>query len=201
MRKSQAVLIRPGCTDFDEQNRIQGTLDIPLNDQGQDQVQQIAVELRDIPLQKIYTAPCDPARATAEGLATELGVPIKEVDGLTNLNPGLWQGMAIDELRRKHPKVFKQWQESPETICPPEGEEVSEAMERIVKVVNKIVKKKSDFAIIAPEPLASMIRWHLCGGKLRSVEPAGNCGPDRHWEILELNGAAAGKSDGEGTER
>ena len=31
----QIVLIRPGTTDFDEQGRIQGTLDIPLNERGQ----------------------------------------------------------------------------------------------------------------------------------------------------------------------
>ena len=30
----QIVLIRPGSTDYDEQGRIQGTLDIPLNEQG-----------------------------------------------------------------------------------------------------------------------------------------------------------------------
>ena len=35
----QIVLIRPGSTDYDEQGRIQGTLDIPLNDQGADEVQ------------------------------------------------------------------------------------------------------------------------------------------------------------------
>ncbi len=36
------VLIRPGSTDYDQQGRIQGTLDIPLDDQGAEQVQQVA---------------------------------------------------------------------------------------------------------------------------------------------------------------
>ena len=30
----QIVLIRPGSTDYDRQERIQGTLDIPLDKQG-----------------------------------------------------------------------------------------------------------------------------------------------------------------------
>ncbi len=190
MSKSKAVLIRPGCTDFDEQNRIQGTLDIPLNDHGQDQVLQIAEDLREIPLKKIYSAPCEPARGTAESLSAELGVPIKELENLANLNQGLWQGMVVDDIRRKHPKVFKQWQDSPETICPPEGEEVGDAMVRVAKAVDKILKRKNDFAIIAPEPLASMIRWHICGGKLQAVEPVSSCNNLPHWEILETNGAA-----------
>ncbi len=190
MSNAKAVLIRPGCTDFDEQNRIQGTLDIPLNDQGQDQVRRIAEDLRDIPLTRIYSAPCEPARGTAESLGAELGVPVKEIDNLLNLNQGLWQGMAVDDIRRKHPKVFKQWQDSPETICPPEGEEISEAMVRIAKSLDKILKRKNDFAIIAPEPLASLIRCHVCGGKLQTVEPVDSCNDQPHWEFLESNGSA-----------
>ena len=38
------------------------------------------------------------------------------------MNHGLWQGMIIDEVKRKQPKVYKQWQEHPENVCPPEGE-------------------------------------------------------------------------------
>ena len=34
------LLIRPGVTDFDEQGRIKGTLDIPLNENGTAQVAQ-----------------------------------------------------------------------------------------------------------------------------------------------------------------
>jgi len=191
MSKSQAVLIRPGCTDFDEQNRIQGTLDIPLNSQGQGQVARIADDLRNIPLKRIYAAPCEPARETAENLGAELGIPVKEIDGLVNLNQGLWQGMAVDDIRRKHPKVFKQWQESPETICPPEGEDISDAMTRVAKAVDKILKKKNSFAIIAPEPLASMIRCHICGGKLETVEPVKSCQDGCHWEILDTENGTA----------
>jgi len=196
MSKSKAVLIRPGCTDFDQQNRIQGTLNIPLNQQGQGQVARIAEDLRDIPLKRIYSAPCEPARETAESLSADLGVPVKELDSLANLNQGLWQGMAVDDIRRKHPRVFKQWQESPETICPPEGEEVTEAMVRVGKAVDKILKRDANFAIIAPEPLASMIRWHVCGGKLNTVEPVSSCRDDCHWEILETNGKADAPADG-----
>ena len=35
--------------------------------------------------------------------------------------------MLIDDVKRKQPKVYRQWQEQPEIICPPEGEMLSEA--------------------------------------------------------------------------
>ena len=31
----QLILIRPGSTDYDVQERIQGSLDMPLNERGQ----------------------------------------------------------------------------------------------------------------------------------------------------------------------
>ena len=49
------ILIRPGSTDFDEQGRITGTLDVPLNDCGNDQVARTIDELTDHEIQAIYT--------------------------------------------------------------------------------------------------------------------------------------------------
>ncbi|MCH7687458.1 MAG: histidine phosphatase family protein [Planctomycetes bacterium] len=154
---SEIVLIRPGCTDFDEQKRIQGTLDLPLNSRGQEQVQQLVEQLHDIPLEAIYTSESDPAKATAEAIGDSLAVPVKINEGLINLNQGLWQGLQVDEVRRKYPKAFKQWQESPETICPPEGETISDALIRIKKTIKKPIKRHKVFGIVASEPLMSLI--------------------------------------------
>ena len=119
---AKILLIRPGCTDFDEQHRIQGTLDLPLSPRGEEQVARILQDLASSPIDVIYTSPCEPARSTAVALGAERGLTVKEIETLYNLNHGLWQGLKVDEVRRKHPKVFKQWQELPETICPSGGE-------------------------------------------------------------------------------
>ena len=60
------VLIRPGSTDYDEQERIQGALDIPLNAGGVTEVSRIVEELRDKQIELIYAPRCEPARQTAE---------------------------------------------------------------------------------------------------------------------------------------
>ena len=103
------VLIRPGCTDFDEQHRIQGTLELPLNDRGHEQVAALVGQLQDGLIEVVYTSPGEPARSTADAIGEELGVPVKEIDGLHNLDHGLWQGLQIEDIKRKFPKVFKQW--------------------------------------------------------------------------------------------
>jgi probable phosphoglycerate mutase len=161
------VLIRPGCTDFDEQNRIQGVLDLPLNHRGHAQVLGLVAQLQEVSFDVVFTAPCEPARSTAQAICEQSGASLKEVDDFRNLDHGLWQGLQVDDVRRKYPKVFKQWQESPETVCLPEGETVSEAVERIRHGLRKCLKRKKIIGIVASEPLATMI-----GCVLRGERPA-----------------------------
>ena len=184
----EVVLIRPGCTDFDDQNRIQGSLDLPLNPRGQQQVDNLVDQLRKMTVEVLYTAPCEPARSTARAIEEALGIPIKEKDGLRNLNQGLWQGLQIEDIRRKYPKVFKQWQESPETICPPEGETVAEALNRIRKVLHKPMKKKTPFGIVASEPLATLIRCVINNCKPELPDSIFGNGQSNSVELLQTNG-------------
>lgn len=182
------LLIRPGCTDFDEQERIQGTLDLPLSARGEEQLTRLLKDLEQAPIDVLYTSPCEPARSTAAAIGAARGLLVKEVAGLHNVNHGLWQGLKVEELRRKHPKVFKQWHESPEAICPPGGEALTEAAERVRKALEKPLKKKGNLAIVAGEPLASLICAVVRGTPLDAIPPVctGTCGS---WEVLKENDA------------
>src|SRR5258708_32083176 len=114
-------LIRPGCTDFDEQHRIQGKLDLPLSARGQEQLARLLLDLAKIEIDILYSSACEPARSTALALGAARGLVVKEIEGLHNVDHGLWQGLKVDDIRRKHTKVFKQWQGSAQAICPPGG--------------------------------------------------------------------------------
>jgi probable phosphoglycerate mutase len=151
------LLIRPGWTDFDEQNRLQGVLDLPLSPVGEQQVRSIVEELKQVELDVLYTGPNQPARRSAEMIAAGLGIRVRVRDGLRNLDFGLWQGLHLDEIRRKFPKVFRQWRESPETVRPPEGESVSEAIARVTKTLRRPLSKQASFAVVASEPLATVV--------------------------------------------
>ena len=68
--------------------------------------------------------------------------------------------MLIEDVKRKQPKVFRQWQEQPEIVCPPEGEMLSEAHERVQAALTKMLKKHKEgtIALVIPEPLASLVQ-------------------------------------------
>ena len=180
------ILTRPGSTEFDEQKRITGTLSIPLSDQGAQQAVNTAKDLLAEKIEVIYTSNCESANQTANALAKLSRVKVKQLEGLQNLDHGLWQGKLIDDVRQKQPKVYRQWQECPETICPPDGEMLGEAQERVKMTLQKILKKHKDgvIAIIAPEPLTSLIRCYLSGGALGNLWKVECASGD--WESIDV---------------
>lgn len=188
---STVVLIRPGCTDFDEQKRIQGSLELPLSPRGETQLEKVIAALRDVPVETVLTGPCDPCRATGNALAESLDVPHKEKAGLSNLDQGLWQGMSVAEIRRKFPRVYKQWEDAPETVCPPEGETIAEAVERLQAALKKPLKKYDTFAVVASEPLASLVSCTLRGAAPDGLSESLFCCCEDHLvEVIHTNGSA-----------
>ena len=181
-------LIRPGMTEYDQQGRIQGTLDIPMCEDGRRQIEAAVREVAAANPSVVYASPCEAAREAAEELAERSGAKFKTLDKLQNLDHGLWQGMLIEDVRTKQPKVYRQWQEQPETVCPPSGETVLTAKARVAEVLNKLAKKHKDatepIAVVAPEPLASLVRHVLLQDGLSNLwKSSESCGL---WEEIEV---------------
>ena len=163
---TQVVLIRPGATVYDEQNRVQGVLDLPLSDRGRAEVGQLAERLAGPPaleLVALYCGPSQSALRTAEVVGRTLGLRPKRIDELRNLNQGLWQGLQIDEIRRRHLRVYRQWMDDPFTVCPPCGEAGEEALERTLAALKPLIRRHRDEAIglVACEPIAHLIAAQL----------------------------------------
>ena len=95
------VLIRPGATAYDEQGRVQGVLDVPLSDRGRAEVAALSVALAGIALASLYCGPGESVARTAEAVGRAVGLRPKRVDELHNLDQGLWQGLQLDEIKRR----------------------------------------------------------------------------------------------------
>lgn len=185
-RMLRVILVLPGATDLDSQGRIKGSLDVPLNHDGNQQARQSADELRDEPIETVYCSPCLSARQTAELLAGER-TRVRVNEELRNLNRGLWHGKRVEELRDSQPRIYRQWQDQPETVCPPDGETIEDARRRIGRVIDKICRKhkRGTIAMVVPEPAASVLRQQLSQtdsmGDLWQAEC--RCG---QWESIEV---------------
>lgn len=183
----QLVLVHPGATEYDQQGRIQGTLDVPLSDDGREQVAQVAKQLAELGATVLYTAPGQPAKQTGEILSDVLGLRAKTLDKLTNVDQGLWQGMCVEDVKTKQPKLFKKWLDKPESVCPPEGEPIPHAKDRAAEVLGKLrrkVKPDTTVLLVAPEPMASVVRHLLCDNQL--VNPWTVDNSPGLWEVIDL---------------
>jgi broad specificity phosphatase PhoE len=164
---TQVVLIRPGATVYDEQNRVQGILDIPLSERGRAEVALLAEQLAEphagIELAALYCGPGESVIRTAETVGKALGLRPRRIDDLRNLDQGLWQGLQLDEIKRRNLKVFRQWLDDPVTVCPPKGETIENALERIKQALRPLIRRHHDEAVglVVGEPIAQLIACYL----------------------------------------
>lgn len=168
----QLLLVRPGTTEYDQQGRIQGTLDVPLSEEGREQVVAMADALRGFHPTALFTAAGQASKQSGELLGKALELRPRTLDKLQNVDQGLWQGMLLSDVKTKQPKVFRKWLERPESVCPPEGESIPHAKQRVAEVLGKLIKKQkadSVVVLVAPEPVASIIRHVLCDRELRNL--------------------------------
>lgn len=179
------ILVRPGRTDFDEQQRIQGTLDLPLNGAGLAQLDTLAADLSRMSVDRIHASPGEPCHDMAERLGERLGVTVQSWEGLSSRHEGLWQGLDLAALRHKSPRAVRQWEESPVQVCAPEGELFEKVVERVEPVVSKIARKTGTMVVVAAEPVITIVSCLLRGLDPLAVdfseESLGPCG----WEVIE----------------
>ncbi len=188
------ALVRPGSTAFDDEGRIKGCLDFPLSEFGEKQAREVAHELAthlkhsagQPSLAAIYSGPCQSAQATAAIIAEACPAKVRVVDCMLNVDHGLWQGKLIDEVKRLQPKVYRHIQEFPEAFSPPGGETIDEAQTRVRKSISKLLKKHRNglFALVVPDPLASLVRQLLVAGELGDLWKAEQ--DSGSWEVIEI---------------
>jgi broad specificity phosphatase PhoE len=184
------LLIRSGITEFDCEGRIQGTLDVPLCEDGRRQAITIAEDLlgRSASISALYTGPCLSAQQTAEIIGQRLKLKPKAIDSLHNLDQGLWQGMLFEDVKSKQPKVYRQWQTAPDTVCPPEGETLHEAADRIKRALVKLTKKHKSgtIALVLSPQVASVLRSLLRQDQPPRVCPSAARTEAALWEPLQV---------------
>jgi broad specificity phosphatase PhoE len=181
---NQVVVVRPGSTAFDEQERMKGCLDIPLTEAGVEQAKRAAIEIARFPIAAVYCGPCESAQATARQIAESTRCKFKVCDCFRNLDHGLWQGKCIEEIKRQQPRLYRQVQDNPRSFNPPGGETIEEAEMRVAKQLQKLKKKHANetIAVVIPEPMATLVASKLKAVDLDDMWKSER--DDGSWEII-----------------
>ncbi|MBL8305739.1 MAG: histidine phosphatase family protein [Rubrivivax sp.] len=118
--------LRHGQTAWNAELRIQGQLDVPLNDTGRWQAARLAEALADAGIAAVYTSDLQRARATAEPLALAAGAPLVADVRLRERGFGQFEGHTYADIEARWPQAAARWRRR-EAGAGPEGGETLEA--------------------------------------------------------------------------
>lgn len=105
------IIWRHGQTDYNLQLRVQGQVDVALNERGLRQAEAASRELARLELSRIVASPLTRALQTAETVASRLGLPVETDARLQERNFGAWEGLTAEEIRAGWPNDFTSWRD------------------------------------------------------------------------------------------
>jgi len=117
--------LRHGQTAWNASQRIQGQLDIPLDDTGHWQAARLAQALADETLAAVYSSDLLRALATAQPLAAATGAPLHTDPRLRERGFGSFEGHTYADVDRLWPAASARWRRR-EPGAGPEGGEALE---------------------------------------------------------------------------
>ncbi|HHT06370.1 MAG TPA: histidine phosphatase family protein [Hydrogenispora sp.] len=97
-------LVRHGTTDWNRENRIQGVTDTPLNEQGQREISQLAVAMKDEGWEVVVTSDLQRAAESGEIIGQTLKIPVFSHKGLRERSFGPLEGLTFTEIKTKYPE-------------------------------------------------------------------------------------------------
>ncbi len=144
-------LVRHGQTDWNQEGRYQGQLDLPLNQAGREEARRQAAILAQRPLAAIYCSDLLRARQTAEMLARASGAPLILDSRLREVALGEWEGQLFSDNRARNPAEIHTRQLHPLHSRPPGGETLWEGWQRVKSAVDEIAARHpaQEVAIVA----------------------------------------------------
>ena len=140
MQATRILAIRHGETAWNVDTRIQGHLDIPLNETGLQQARWLAQALagRDA-LHAIYASDLSRAHLTAQTIANTVGLGVTAHPGLRERSFGDFQGRTFAEIEVELPEAAHHWRKrTPEWTPPGAGESLIALRERVLATVNEL---------------------------------------------------------------
>jgi probable phosphoglycerate mutase len=108
--RTSIILIRHGETAWNAERRLQGHLDIPLNEEGERQARLLAGALASEALDLLVSSDLQRARQTAQAVATLRGMPLQIEPALRERCYGGFEGLLYSEIEQRFPAEFAAWQ-------------------------------------------------------------------------------------------
>lgn len=164
---TRICLIRHGETDWNASRRIQGQLDIPLNENGRNQ----ALSLRlphDINFTAVYSSDLCRAHETAKILTKKLKV--STLPELRERHHGLFQGLTANEAEMRHPEAYARYKSRDPDYDFETGESLTQFALRVGAVMDALAKQHDGevIAVVTHAGVLDIVYRKATGRPLRT---------------------------------
>lgn len=192
---TRLVLVRHGETAWNAEHRVQGQLDVPLNDTGRRQAQAVATVLGRERFAAIYSSDLGRARQTAAPTAAALGMDVRLDAGLRERHYGIFETLTYAEVQVKFPEEYARFDARDPEFDFRTGESLKDFFRRAVACVTAIAERhpEEDVLVFTHGGVLDKLYRHVTGLPLSAPREFGipNCGINRigtapgGWQILE----------------
>ena len=158
--------VRHGETQWNVDKKIQGTTDVPLNENGLRQANALAEKLvtEGYQIVRAYTSPQLRASVTAQIAADALGIECVPLEELMEMNLGEWEGSNWDRIEAEYKDVYHYWNTHRRYVKTPEGESYNDVLARTMKALSYILERESgNVLVVTHSAILMSLRCYLAG--------------------------------------
>jgi len=185
MEATRIIAVRHGETAWNVDARIQGQLDIGLNDTGRWQARRVGLALAGESLCAIYSSDLSRAHETARHIAERVQLAVEPHAGLRERGFGMFEGRTFDEIQQAWPEHARNWRSRVPEWQPPEGgESLLQLRERVLRTLDELAARHTGgqivvvahggvldtlYRIATGQPVNSPRTWQLPNGAINRL--------------------------------
>lgn len=159
--ETELLIIRHAKSIANDTGMFGGITDYDLSQEGIKQSDTLALKLKDIDVDKIYSSPLKRAINTIKPTATMKNLEINVVDDLREINVGSWENISRDILRKMYPEENRYIDETEFYTGMIGQEETLDVSNRMYNAILKIAKDNIGKKVIITSHIVA-IRAFLC---------------------------------------
>ena len=138
---TRILAIRHGETAWNVDGRIQGQLDVGLNETGRWQARRLALALSSEAISAIYASDLGRAWDTAQTLAASKGLTVDADAGLRERCFGVFEGKTFVEAEALWPEQTLRWRKREPDFATEGGESLRQLRDRVRQAVGQIARR------------------------------------------------------------
>lgn len=180
-RKKMLYIMRHGKTDWNAKKKLQGRVDIPLNEEGIEMAKKAKDEYKDVHFDVCFCSPLIRAKQTAHLVLAGRNIPIIEDERLVEMSFGICEGVENYAHNQDYP-IHILFERPQDYRIPVEGgESLQEVYARtgafLKEVVEPLLKQDKDILIVGHGAMNSSIVCQVRGLPVKKYWSAGieNC--------------------------